>query len=176
MGGIARLGERYVTGTLTTYARPEQMREWHERAAPGDRCIYAIGPDLGDDPSAALARELGQTGTVHLSRQRDGRGWRYFMEKRPAAVSTKGPPRLSPDEARVLALLADAAARGRECPSYSEIAEQLDLRSRFQARDRFNALVRAGAVRIVSNERLHGRIIEIVASGQRTAAAPGAVQ
>ena len=169
MGGtIARIGSKYHTGSLTMYARPEQMREWHERAAPGDRCIYAIGPDLGADAAASLAREFSDARTVHLSRQRDGNAWRYFMERRPAA-DAPAPTRLSIEDARVLALLADAAARGRLCPTNSEIADLLNLVSRFQARDRFNALVRAGEIKVIAQGSFGRRVIEIVTSGERTA-------
>lgn len=169
MTGLRHRDGRHSMGALTTYARPDQMREWHDRATPGDRCIYAIGPDLGSDPSAALARKLSDEGTVHLSRERDGKGWRYFMERRPApAGNSAGPRPLSEDEARVLDLIADAAARGRPCPSNSVIADRLDMDSRYRARDLFNALVRNGHIRVVAQSRFSTRVIEIADSGQRT--------
>lgn len=168
MGGIARDGARYRIGPLTTYARPDQLREWHKHASPGDRCIYAIGPALGADPVAALAREMGEAGTVHLSRERDERGWRYFMEKRPSPPAQAAKLCLGGLERQLLEALVQIADEGLPLPSFEILAERAGLSDRHAARYRLQNLEAQGHVRITCLSS-GARVAEIVATGQRTA-------
>lgn len=160
-------------GAETLYAPVSQLCEWVDAARPGDVAIYARGPAL--DPqheTAALVRRLAGEAKVTPFKTRDGGGMLIHQVKRQAAGSAKA-RRLHPDAARMLSVLADAAARGRPCPSNAEIAELLDFETREQARYRFNALVRAGHVRLIAREHFGVRVIEIAASGLRTATREG---
>lgn len=165
MRGTASESVRYRIAPLTTYAKPEQMRVWVSCADAGDRCVYAIGPVLGSDPSATLAREFADAGRVHLSRERDGRGFRYFMEKRPAKSAPLLGEELSDEDARLLDLLAAASEAGLPCPSYAEIADKLDFSTRWHARRRMNALMASGRVQIVCEEGNFKRVIIVSGDG-----------
>jgi hypothetical protein len=171
MLAMERESVTYRIPALTTYVDVDELRENFERAQAGDRVTYAIGPYL--KPGAlvpAVARKLAEGGRGHLLQEREGRGYRYFIVKSTAprlrVVEALNP---ASAEARVLALLIEAAQAGRRCPGNTEIADRLDLDSRYQARDRVQALVRLGHIRVVEQLRFGGRVIEIVASGLRTA-------
>lgn len=161
-------GTRYRIGPLTTYADPVDFERLFRGASAGDRFVYAIGPALGKDAAVArLARQFSDAGEAHLYRERDGRGWRYCIERRcdaaAAQVATTLPP--GSEEARLLAFLAEHD--GRVCPSYETMAEAADLPDRQAARYRLRKLERDG--RIVVTGSGAARRVQIVAAGERTA-------
>lgn len=162
-----------VTGIVTRYADPMQMAEWLDGARTGAVLIYASGPNLngGRHPAAVLARRWNDAGQAALFSKRYGEGFQFCAKKLSAACA--GEARLPADwqasvEAEVYRLLEDCAARGVPCPSNEAIAEALELRDRYAARYRFDQLVKQGMVRVITSDRLTGRVIEITASGART--------
>ena len=167
-------GARFRIGPLTTYVEAAELTAWHRGAAPGDRCTYAIGPALGSRAGAAqLARELAARGAAHLFQERDGKGWRYCIEKRAAPVRPDGrvvPLDPASIEGRLLALLTRAADASRPCPTNEELAEALGLGAGHEARYRFGRLIEGGHLRLIESRRFGGRVIEVAATGARTAA------
>lgn len=162
-GGIVRDGAQYRIAPLTTYARPDDMRRWCEGAAAGHRCTYAVGPKLGQDAAAELARSLEAAGKVRLSRQREGQGWRYFMERRPAEdpapAETPAQRIAGRPEGRLLDALTVLAEAGDPLPSLEALAELAGLPHRQAASYRLRLLVDGGYVTV--REDGERRFIEI---------------
>lgn len=77
---------------------------------------------------------------------------------------------LTPTEAAVLALIADAAGRGDSCPSNTHLANEAGLWGAADVARVMASMERKGAIAIKKREGR--RIIEIVATGKRTAFKP----
>lgn len=175
----------------THFADLGDMQRWLALAAPRAEMIYACGPSLGrgDNPAAALARIWSERGIVELFRQRADRPqcWNYHARRLPEAVKAEqlNPaaeqgalrPKLPDDpawaespEGRVFRLIARCAASDRPCPSNQTIAELLGLDGHETARYRFNRLIHAGHLRLIEGNRFGARVVEVAATGKRTAA------
>lgn len=151
---MERSGAHYRIGPLTTYADPGELERRFRRASAGDRLTYAIGPALGAGAATAqLARRWHEQGLVHLSRERDGKGWRYFIEKRPAPPCESAKPNTAagiagrPEE-QLLLVLIDFAGGGEPLPSLELLAERAGLPHRQAADYRLRLLLDGGYVRI----------------------------
>jgi hypothetical protein len=162
-------GVKFRIGPLTTYAAPGELRAWLGAARPGDQCTYALGPAL--DPgheTKRLAAEAAQRGEAHLFQKRDGRGWRYGIEKRVPAPRDDQRLRIATDlagtpEGRLLRVLADLARAGVPLPSLSELADMADLADRFAAKYRLCRLRKAGLIDVRGHG--HRREVEILGKG-----------
>jgi hypothetical protein len=172
IGGIEREAARYRIGPLTTYADPSDLEVWMRRAAPGDETWYAIGPALGEKAAAPkLARRLAGDGLATLFLRRVGGGLHYMIRKRaPAASAISACGRIAAPAATERALyevLCQVADDGLPLPSNEVLAERAGLPDRHAARYRLSLLVAAGFVQVeVGSGR---RVVQIVATGQRTA-------
>jgi len=164
----------FSLGPLTHYADPAAMAAWLASARAGAELIYASGPFLGTAPAAALAQQWQAAGAVELFQRRSGTRancFDYHARRRavaavPGAISAE----VLPDEAlRVLDLLMRVAAERGQCPTNEGIARALDLKDWTRARYRFRQLIDAGRIRVIEPARFGARVIEIVATGARTA-------
>lgn len=181
MAGATSSPPGFRIGPLTHYADVEQMEAWLEAAAPGELLIYATGPALADHPAAQLARKWQKLGQVDLFQARSPSRpncFDYTARKRAelsaAAARPAAPAEILPGEAlRVLELLTAVADAGEPCPTNEAIAQALGLGTRWKARHLFDRLVIAGRIRVVEPARFGARVIEIVATGARTAAQAG---
>lgn len=163
-------GARYRIGPLTTYAAPGDLKAWLEAAAPGDRCTYAVGPALSAaHETKVIAAGAAARGEAHLFQRRDGKGWRYLIEKRarPAEAADRR-IRLcaggsTTPEGRLYRVLAELARDGLPLPDFTTLAELADLPDRHAARYRLNVLERAG--RVIVRGSGAAREIEIAGKG-----------
>lgn len=178
---------RPAAAALTIYAPLERFRAWFDAAKPGGHpVIYAVTPQLEQHPTVVLVRELALADKLLIwsEESKDQPGFKIYRAKRrpdpprtsyPAGKGSADPldnPEFCASAAgRVYAMLAECAARGLECPSNGELAEALGFEGREQGRYQFKALVRAGLIRVIEPNRYSARVIEIVASGKRTASA-----
>lgn len=171
-------GVRFAIGPLTLWTAPEELRAWLSSAAPGDRCTYAIGPALADHPTRRLAADAAKRGEVHLFQERDGKGLRYGIEKRPPSAEAGGATvhRLRIDagfaaspEGRLYRVLTEIARAGLALPNYSELAELADLTDRQAAHYRLCLLQKQG--RVLVRGQGETREIEIAGKGWVTRAA-----
>jgi len=165
----------------------EYIEGWHFEAAwaatkgkPGASFWYARGPAL--DPGNAvvkLAAQLQREGKAELHIQRNGVP--VYVIKRPGAKVAPAPAapgerrlRLDPEfeesgQGRMLRLLSRCANFGLPCPSYQELADQLALRDRFEARRLFDKLRESGRIETRTPDQGQTRVVTIVATGKRTA-------
>jgi hypothetical protein len=171
------------------FADAGQLAEAFERLSPGQRVIYATGPAslaAFDNPVLGLVRGLLEAGKATAAQGRDPRDKArtcYFLYRsiagdappapRPDEKVSKGPPRLPDrfpwDGRRVLAHLAHCAAMGLPCPSNEALAELLELESPRRAKFLFDKLKDAGQIKVIEWARFGPRVVEVVASGKRTA-------
>lgn len=170
---------------LTTYADPAQFAAWLESAKPGGHpVIYATGPSLGKHPTAALARDWAEADKLLIWSEpnRHREGCKDYKAKRlqdpvrsgfPSAGDSAdpldNPEFMRSPMGKVYAALADCAARGGLCPTNDELAWLCQFPSKEPARYRFGQLVKAGLIRLIEPNRYKARVIEIVATGHRTA-------
>ena len=163
-------------GPLTHYAEADAMAAWLEAAGPGEVLIYATGPALTDHAAPRLARSWQAQGLVDLFQGRAERAhcFEYKARKRAyrAEAGAEGVTAeiLPGDALRVLALLSAVADAGEPCPTNEDIAEQLSLGTRWRARHLFDRLKLSGRIRVIEPARFGARVIEIAATGKRTAA------
>lgn len=174
---------RYRIGPLTTYADPAALRASFERAGPGKKIVYAIGPALGRDAETPrVARALAGSGAGRLHRE----GNRYVIVKNPAACASSGAstnvrpagsqsalpgrgpggagfPAGSPEH-RLLAVLEEYAADGQALPSNALLAELAELPDGEAARYRLRKLSEAGLVRVTMNGTV--RRVRLTAKGR----------
>lgn len=176
------------------FADAGQLAEAFERLSPGQRVIYATGPSslsAFDNPVLGLVRSLLDAGRATAAQGRDPRDSArtcYFLYRSieadappppeaPAGAS-KGPPPLPDrfpwDGRRVLSHLAHCAAMGLPCPSNEALAELLELESPRRAKFLFDKLKDAGQIKVIEWARFGPRVVEVVASGKRTAAVEAA--
>lgn len=180
-GGAQAAGERFTLPALTNYADPAQMALWIESAPAGAELMYATGPWLGGHAAAALARDWAARGVAVLWQTRATRAhcFDYHARKLPVRPVSAVPDALAPDDVvagdagRMLAHLAEIAATGDPCPSNEGLSDALALGSKWRARHLFDRLVASGRIRVIEPARFGARVIEITASGARTAAQRG---
>lgn len=155
-GRIDRDRAHYRIGPLTTYVDAAELEKNFRRAAAGERVTYAIGPAVSlSAATAALVRAWHDEGLCHLLREREdgGRGFRFFVQKRPAAaaransVGVACPIQGRPEE-KLLNVLAEIAERGGLMPSLDLLADRSELPSRNAADYRLRLLVEGGFVRV----------------------------
>lgn len=174
----------FKIGPLTHYADPAQLEAWLAGAKPGNVVTYATGPYLGDHAAAACMRAAQAGGSVELFQERSDRAHCFEYKARKIAVrcerdgagaATPGdvlvqPHQLPGEERQVYLFLLAEIEAGRPCPTNEAIADALDLETSRQARYRFDKLVEAGLVRVIEPARFGARVIELVLTGQRSAA------
>lgn len=169
------------------FTDPAQLAEAFERADAGQRLVWASGPSslmAPDNATQLLVREWYEARRATMVQGKDLREagrWLFYVVKlaEPAPVAEPAdtaPPKARPipdrmphDARRLLALLADHAGRALPCPSNEAIADLLDLDGPRRARTLFGVLVQLGLVRVIEPARFGPRVIEIAASGARTA-------
>lgn len=178
---------------LAHFADPAQLAENFERLRGGASVAYATGPaSLGGarNPTMELVRRWVAEGRATLAQGRDPQDrerwiYRVYRKSVPDAPSAGAPAAaktalgaagdalasLHQDARRVYRLLSQIAADGRACPTNEAIADLLDLPGHEQARHRFNQLVNAGLVTVIEPNRFGTRVIQITATGHRTAPA-----
>ncbi len=170
--------------TLTASQPPlaveaEQLDQWVSTALPGDRCIYATGPELPREaPAVSLARTMANVGLVTLTTQAVA-GGRNFIAIR-CAIDPNRPdaPRHAPvredDLAeKVLARLRRAANLGHVCPTNAELARDCGLKDADAASYRIRKLIAARKIRVEDHGPNTRRVVTIVSTGRRTI--PGAL-
>lgn len=138
--------------------------------------VYAIGPALGADAATPkLARRLRDRGEAMLFLRREAGGIHYVIRKRangPLALRHAQGERswelpTSGAERRLYEVLVRIADEGLPLPSLEMLAEQAGLSDRFAARYRLRNLEEQQHVRVTRQGV--ARVVEIVATGQRTA-------
>jgi hypothetical protein len=150
---------------------------WVREAKPGDSAVYARGEALSRQVSA-MAGRLQDQGLVDLTRRRDGRGWRFLIQRRSA------PFRLASDRRRgrqygrasaesiILRMIRQAIRLNQPCPTNSEFADVAGLSGRIAASYRLRKLVAAGKIVLVDHGPFERRVAVLVDTGQATARAP----
>ena len=163
---------------VTHYASVRAMAEWFAAAAPVRPMKYASGPSLDQREGAArLAGEWGRAGKVHPYQTRATPGVTDYWVRRlaragePVAAAAPQPQSLDAEspEGRVYALLRRCANLAQPCPSHEELAEKLDLKDRWQAKNKTQLLIDRGLIRVDWPARTGPIIVTIVATGKQTA-------
>ncbi|MYL99576.1 hypothetical protein GR702_17585 [Novosphingobium sp. FGD1] len=155
-GRLDRDSAHYKIGPLTTYVDAAELERRFRKARAGERVTYAIGPAVSlTAATAALVRAWHDEGLCHLLRERenDGRGFRYFLQKRHGATTSANSaavacPIEGRPEARLLQVLADIAEGGGPLPSLDLLADRAELPTRNAADYRLRLLVEGGFVRV----------------------------
>jgi hypothetical protein len=173
---------------------PEEVERWASIAKPGDRIVYHRGPRLVRSPGVDAVTRLHDDGEIILNcraaRDQAGRvqpGLTEWLATRRAEPEkpraplpsflqrSNGPLTDTRDEKeRVLAVLKRHANLERACPSNREIAAQAGLKSADRAAYLLRLLIADQAVRVDTDNRSGFRVVTIVATGRKTAAAGGA--
>jgi hypothetical protein len=153
MGGIAAsLAERAPSQTACAVraATPEEMRAWAKAARAGERFVYLTGPQLNEGPAVRAARALRAQGLVEFVslRRADCAGFDWMIERLPSAGARRQPPLAVRDAAaaKILRVLRTAAANGRPCPSWGQLARIGGLPTREAARRRVARLIEEGKI------------------------------
>ncbi|MGZ8353701.1 MAG: hypothetical protein ACXWUJ_11445 [Allosphingosinicella sp.] len=135
----------------TWVANVSEMDAWVERAKPGDRFVYCIGPDIVRGLAAARAAELYREGLVELYQPaaETCRGRKFLMERRSTptkAEQVDGQARaaVDPHAIAIYGALKAAADRGRRCPSNLALAREAGLPTAQAAAWRVTAMRDAG--------------------------------
>lgn len=176
--------------SLAQFADPSQLEGAFWALPKGGSLIFAQGPSsLGGASNATVLLvqgwvKEGQATTASGRDPRNREAWIYRVYRQaaeaPKAPAIKGspapgqPPVNDPNweesaVGMVYRMLRRCAQRGWPCPTNDAIAEHLNFESHEQARYRFNQLVRDGLVRVIEPARFSTRVIEITATGERTA-------
>lgn len=163
----------------TIYQDERLLREQFERARVGENVIYARGPVLDPrNPVVALVRDWREAGRV-VTAQKRVQGELVYLFQRCAGVPDRARPRLRIDpemseraEGRLLAHLSRLANMGLVCPSNAELADGAGLRNAEAVKYAFKLLKAAGHVRVLPLDGQQ-RVIEIIATGERTAQPQG---
>lgn len=168
-------GGRYSSRPETMYLDPEHVRHLYENMVPGGAFqTYAIGSAIDQrNETARLVRQWLNAGLVEEHKTREaatGRLLYVFRKRKPAPQPLSNAQQLPAavadlpeDAAALLALIAAEAAKGRPCPSNSEIARRLGLK-RPEYASRLIARLRArGLVRVRGGARFGTRVVEVVA-------------
>ena len=172
---------------LAQFTDPAQLAENFARLGPGQSLVWALGPSSpgghGNATRALVERWVAE-GRATTAQGRDPReaGRWMFLVYRVEDSEAQGIPgaaaRISRHcdpaweesaEGRIYGLLRRCAAKGLPCPSNGAIAEALGMECAETVRYRFNKLVVAGRVRVIEPARFSARVIEITATGARTA-------
>lgn len=161
--------ERGLTPADTLYLDPIGLSAWLGAAIPGDKKVYAMGPAL--DPAHPTVRRVAgliSDGLVLAYKYRANGVLVHGMQRRlpePRLLAASVPADAEP----LYRLLQDRAERAEACPSYGAIAELLGLSDRQAGRYLFQKLLKTGAVRVVVARPRGVPVIEIAATGARTA-------
>lgn len=158
-----------------------QVERWFKAAAPGDRLVYAHGPQLVDGAAAARIRELATTEEVlPFQRRHEDGGFDYVAMR--SRVRIVRPSRTEADLVladgaanRIFLRLKEQARRGERCDSDAALAALAQVTTD-QAKWRLRRLTSAGLIstRVVSVPTdPKYRVVTICATGCETAL-PGA--
>ena len=172
-----------MSDTPKFVAEPRTLDAWAARAAPGAACLYARTARLPGGGVGERARQMHARGMVQLVQGRDPEHRGLFAYRAVRTAAPFAPPapkpvgRLSPDDERVLDLVAGAADAGERCPTNRTIAARLGLKAERKAHDHLTRLRVAGAIRVFyadDGQTPTGvRVVEIVETGARTWAPEG---
>ncbi|MGL5446570.1 MAG: hypothetical protein ACRDBL_04595 [Rhabdaerophilum sp.] len=159
-----------------------QLYAWFEQAEPGERVVYCQGYlPLRDDAAWKLAGAWASEGLVHLVTEREGTATRWIAERRPlglvsGAGAARGAKRTAAEDLvqvqlrALLALLRDAAAAGRRCPTKTEQAEAVTGQTSLRARNRVTylrkRLVAEGKISVVAGAQNRAPVVTILARGK----------
>jgi len=180
-GAVGRDGAMVLV-ELASCADPAALERWLDTSKPGSPpAIYASGLELPrSNPVVVMVRgwAAARLATLGCRKHPDRPGFSQWLVYRsfaaPAARATApGSTRCRAEcveQRAMLALLRRCALAGKSCPSNTALARRLKLRSRFAARDLFNRLVAAGAIRVEERGKLLPRVVTIVATGKATGA------
>jgi DNA-binding MarR family transcriptional regulator len=156
------------------YAAPGAFLAWLHRARADQVCIYARASMLSRrEPIAATVHLVADGGVVTLwqSRPHAFFPFHYFARRTSKPIITTAPasrlaPGLTPDQARLLALLVEIADADERCPSNTEIGLRLGL-SKAAIANLLAVLESRGLIRRLI-ARNFDRVVEIVETGART--------
>ncbi len=174
-----------MAGVLNTVARVplaaevDELDHWVSIALPGERCIYATGPELPRGaPAVSRARILAESGLVTLTTQAivGGRNFiavRCAIDPNKPVVDRHVPPQEDALAEKVLARLRRAANFSQLCPTNAELARDCGLKDADAASYRIKKLIRERKIRVEDQGPNRRRIVTIVATGRRTV--PGAL-
>jgi hypothetical protein len=176
------------------FADAGQLAEQFERLSAGQRLVYATGPGslaAFDNPVIDQVRRWrdveGKATTAQGRDPRDAARTMHFVyrvgssEAAPrqaepgrdeGQAGAKVPPlpdRFPFDGRRMLAALANCAAMGQPCPNNEGLADLLELESPRRARTLFDLLVKHHQIKVIECARYGPRVVEVAASGKRTA-------
>lgn len=148
-----------------------QVNAWHRAAKPGERLIYAKGPQLLHGETTLRLRQLAECDAVHLfhRRSQDQAGFDYIAQRREDRVIKQQAP--DPQMMAVLLTFKSVAIAGGRCPTDAELAEAMGLAvSQVQwliAKLKKARLITTRLVPSLDTPRF--RIVTIVSTGQETA-------
>lgn len=162
--------------------KPDQFRNWVERAKPGEDVVYAEGVRPAD-LIGGFVRSQADAGLVTMTSKRvDGR-LRFIAQRlpdpRPSERIARGPQHRGrfakrqvkgrrTAERLIYKLLCEAARCNRPCPTNSELAARVGLSGAVAASYRVRRLVAAGDIIVEEPSPLERRVVTIVATGKQT--------
>lgn len=168
------------------YVPRAELEQWFDRAAAGERRLYARGPALNPKHDvAALVRDWIACGEATVVQARDPatRELLYLVVRCRPQPAEPAERRVTVDDAwretaegRIFLTLVRAANLGVPCPSNAELARAAGLRDADAARYvLYDKLAKTGRVEILPTAGTRGgRVIKITETGRRTAEAKAA--
>lgn len=121
---------RFQLLPLAMAVEAQALRDWVERAAPGDTLAYATGAVPPRTAAAwVLARELAEARLVALTSRRTAEGWAWIAERLglPGAALPASAPAVDMMMLRVAEEVLRCANAGEPCPTDGELAARCGL-------------------------------------------------
>jgi hypothetical protein len=171
-GAAAPVSQRAAAVESWT-ATAADVDAWLGSAKPGERLVYARGPQLVQGAAAALLRKLTDAGEVITHNRRDpATGLLEFIAVRNRVrLVTQRAPACDAHMMAVLLVVNDAALNGERCPSDAAIGDQTGLtadQAKWQLKKLADAkLIERRNVPTKSDSRF--RVVRVVATGAETA-------
>lgn len=163
-----------------TYADPDQLLEWFERAMPGQRSVYARGCGLRpDNATVRLVSGWREGGTAITAQRRLGDAdFEYFVGKCASREAIKAAVPAG-REAKAVAIrgtpmgvlfdyIRGLIEDGLPMPLNAAIAEELNWRDKHQVRYRLNQLQLSGLIAVTFG-KAEERIVRDLISDRATA-------
>lgn len=162
---------------LNSWVHPRvDVEKWLATAKPGQRFVYARGPELVRGETSRFVGELARAGKVDLFQPRSEAGFDFIIQMR---VSPIEPRRREPEDDGALDIIFRALKRaanfGYRAPTNTELAKLAGLATSAQAAWRITKLIERRLIRtshVTVGPEAGWRVVTIIETGKQTKVPP----